>query len=202
MINSKMGASGTLGIKVIKPPKAPLSYRLKNSLRWSFLTGWMIYHLAGLFTRITKIPTLRSRLTGRVIYGDGRMVDLGVLGYRSITNAGVAFLVDDWDSDAQDITTMNYHACGVGTTAENVTDTGPETERNARASGTKSQPSANVLQSVATISNTGTFAITEHVLMSAVTGGTAWDRTVFAALNLTDGDSLQTTYQCTVSAGG
>jgi hypothetical protein len=197
-----MGASGSLGIKVTRVPKAPLSYRLKNVLRWSFLTGWLFYHLAGLFSRITKIPTFRSRLTGRVIHADGRIVDYGVLGYRSITNAGVAFLVDDWDSDAQDITTMNYHACGVGTTAENVADTGPETERNARASGTKSQPSANILQSVGTISNTGTFAITEHVLMSAVTSGTAWDRTVFSALNLTDADSVAFTYQCTISAGG
>lgn len=202
MIKRDIFMRGGLSYKISRAPKPPWTWRLRNAIRPYFWTGWLGYHLARGFSRLTGVSTLTSRLEAKVHKIDGTVINYGVLGYRSVTNAGVAFLVDDWDNDATDITTFNYHACGVGTTAENVADTGPETERNARASGTKSQPSANVLQTVATISNTGTFAITEHVIMSAVTAGTAWDRTVFAALNLVAADQVQFTYQLTVNAGG
>jgi hypothetical protein len=51
--------------------------------------------------------------------------------------------------------------------------------------------------------DSGTPAVTEHGLFSASTTGTLLDRTVFAAINLigANGDSLQSTYSFTLTAG-
>ena len=159
------------------------------------------------FGLLTVHGSLSARLCKRV--GDsalngGRMIDLGLLGSRVVTNAGVAFLVDDCADDTADITTMNYHDSGTGGTAENATDTALVTQAGptTRATGTKSQPSANILQTVGTVSYTGTLAIVEHGLFNqAAQGGTLWDRTVFSAINVVSGDSIEFTYQCTLTAG-
>jgi hypothetical protein len=60
------------------------------------------------------------------------------------------------------------------------------------------------LTSTATVSFDATAAITEHGLFSqaATGGGTLWDRTVFSAINVVSGDSIQFAYSLTVSAGG
>ena len=206
-INSKLQFGGSLGVKKITPPKAPLSWRIRNTMRWGFISGWFFYHLAWLFSWVTGIPTLRSKLQARVIKADGTIIDYGVLGYKSITDAGVAFLVDDWDDDTTDITTMNFHASGTSSAAENVTDTALGAEATTvtdRVAGTKTQPSANVLQSVGTNAFTGSAAVVEHGLFSVITesAGVLWDRTVFTVINVVNGDSIQYTYQCTISAGG
>ena len=150
------------------------------------------------------VLTSYGTLSAVVIKANGERVDYGVLGMRQVTDVGVAFLVDDWDDDTTDITAMNYHDSGTGGTAENQTDTilvtqaGPTT----RATGTKSQPSANILQSVGTIAYTGTLGITEHGLFSqAAQGGVLWDRTLFTVINVVNGDSIEFTYQCTLTAG-
>jgi hypothetical protein len=134
-------------------------------------------------------------------------LDYGILSYRVITDAGVAFLVDDWDTAAQEITNMNYHASGTGAVAEAVGDTALGAEATTitdRVAGTKSQPAANQLRSVGTQSYTGAGAITEHGLFSVITesSGILWDRSVFAAINVGNGDSIQWTYTCTVNSGG
>jgi hypothetical protein len=130
-------------------------------------------------------------------------LDYGLVSCRVITNAGVAFLVDDWNNDATDITTMNYHDSGTGTVAEAVTDTGLGTPcGEARDAGTKSKPTANQLRTVATHTYAGSFAITEHGIFSATTAGTLWDRSVFAAINVVANDKIEFTYTCTVNAGG
>lgn len=152
-----------------------------------------------------------SRLYGTVIRKDGTIEHLGLLGTKSITDAGVAFLVDDWDNSVTDLTTMNFHGSGTGTNAENVTDTALQTESttalnpdSTRATGTRSQPAANQYRSVGTLTYDAVTAVTEHGILSqaATGGGTLWDRTVFTAINVASGDSIQFTYTCTVSSGG
>jgi hypothetical protein len=55
---------------------------------------------------------------------------------------------------------------------------------------------------VGTISYSGTLAIVEHGLFDqAAQGGTLWDRTVFATINVVSGDAIQFTYDCTLTAG-
>jgi len=147
--------------------------------------------------------TMIGELRGELIRADGTSLDLGVLGKCSVTDAGVAFLVDDWDSGANDFSLFNFHDSGTGVVAENVADVGLGTPAGpARVAGTKSQPSANQARSVATITYTATLSITEHGFFSASTGVTLWDRTVFASIGVDNTDSIQFTYTLTINAGG
>lgn len=134
---------------------------------------------------------------------DGKRTDLGVVGTRVVTTAGVNYLAADMNDGASDINAFDFHDSGTGVVAEAVGDTALGTAAGpARVSGTASNPTANQYRSVATISYTATLAITEHGLFSASTAGTLWDRTVFAAVNVVSGESIQFTYTLTINAGG
>ena len=162
--------------------------------------------------RALGVCTIHGALSARVCkrvgdsaWNGGRMIDLGLLGNREVTDAGVAELVDDWDDSSGDISLFNYHDSGTDNTAEDqaqtnlIAEAGPTT----RATGAKTQPSANIIQSVGTIAYTGTLAIVEHGLFStaARTTDLMWDRTVFSVINVVSGDSIEFTYQCTFTAG-
>jgi len=98
---------------------------------------------------------------------------------------------------------FKFHDSGVGTTAENVANTDMETtDGESRATGTQTEGTSVEYKSVGTISYTTTKAITEHGLFNASTGVTLLDRTVFTALNVVNGDSIQFTYTLTWTAGG
>ena len=122
-----------------------------------------------------------------------------------VTTAGVNYMASDFASGGvtPTISGFKFHDSGTGTVAAAVTDTalgipaGP-----ARVTGTPSNPTANQYRSVATIAYTATLAITEWGLFSASTVGTLWDRRVFAAINVVNGDSIQFTYTLTVNNGG
>lgn len=145
-------------------------------------------------------PVLRARVTRHrrgVIAHD----DLGVIARKIITTAGVNFLASAFVNTVEP-EVLNFHASGTGTAAEAAGDTVLGTEVEARVSGTQSNPSANVYRTVATINYTATRAITEHGIFSASTSGTLWDRSVFSAINVINGDSIQWTYNLTLSSGG
>ena len=72
----------------------------------------------------------------------------------------------------------------------------------ARVAGTQDNGTSKHYKSVATIPFTSTLAITEHGLFSASTSGTLWDHSVFAAINVVSGDSIQFTYDLTINDGG
>jgi len=135
---------------------------------------------------------------------------LGLASMRVVTTAGVNFLVDAFQNTTE-LENFIYHAIGTGTTAENVSDTALETEltteyivNSTRATGSATEgASANIFRTVGTNTVDASVAITEHAPMSqeAAGGGTAFDRSVFSANNLTNGESLQTTYDGTFTAG-
>lgn len=209
-MQSDLGFSGNLATRKISAPGPGLRWKLKNTLRWSYFWGWLVNMLAILFSKVTGVPTITSVLEGRLIRADGQVINYGVLSRRVVTDAGVAFLVDDWDSSAVDITDLHFHGCGTGTTAEAAGDTALVTESttalnpdSTRATGTESQPAANQLRTVGTLTFDASAAITEHGIFSqaATGGGTLWDRSVFSAINVVSGDSIQFTYTCTVSSG-
>jgi hypothetical protein len=211
MINSKMQPHGALMARHIKAAKAPLGWRLRNTLRWAYVWGWIVNLMARMFSRLTGAVTMTSELRGRLRRADGSWVDYGTLGRRVITTAGVTFLRDDFNNNAQDITTLNYHGAGTGTNAEATGDTALQTEcttalnpDSTRATGTRSTPSATTYQTVGTLTFDATAAVTEHGIFSqsATGGGTLWDRTVFSAINVASGDSIQFTYVLTLTAGG
>lgn len=127
------------------------------------------------------------------------------LGSGVVTTAGVVYMAADMAGGASDINAFAYHHSGIGTVAAAVGDTGlgNVTGVPARVLGTNSTPgSTNVFRSVATIAYTSALAITEWGLFSASTAGTMWDRKVFAAINVVSGDSIQFTYDLTITAGG
>lgn len=142
-------------------------------------------------------------LSGTRIRADGNVTDLGILSRRVVTTAGVNYLAADFNAGAADINAFTFHASGTGTVAEAIGDTALGTDSAvARVSGAQSNPTANQYRTVATMSYVSTLAITEHGVFSASTAGTLWDRSVFAAINVVSGDSIQFTYTLTCTAGG
>jgi hypothetical protein len=87
-------------------------------------------------------------------------------------------------------------------TAEAIGNTAMETtDGESRATGTQTESAANAYQSVGTIAYTSTKAVTEHGLFNDSSAGTLMDRTVFSAINVVSGDSIQFTYTLTLTAG-
>lgn len=180
--------------------KAPLLARLKNARRVLPVRAklWVARRMH--ITTIVGELRLRHYDASRGVW-----IDYGVVGMRGVTDAGVAFLNDDWENDAQNITTMNFHAFGTGIAAEMNSDTLLGTEVETRETGTKSQPAANQLETVATHTFGATFVIAEHGIFSVITFNTItlWDRTLFGAtIGVDSGDQIQATYTCTLNAGG
>ena len=119
---------------------------------------------------------------------------------KKFTTAARDAVVDAF-TGAFTLSNFNYHDAGTGTTAEANSQTALVTPwGGARVSGTQSQPTADVYQTVATISFNNTFAITEHGVFSASTVGTLLDRTLFTAINVVSGDSITFTFQLTIAA--
>lgn len=137
----------------------------------------------------------------------GQAVNLGLVSSRLVTTAGANYMRDDFNAATglADITNFNFHDSGTGVVAEAVGDTalGFQAGPTTRATGTQSSPATKQYRSVGTIAYTATLAITEHGLFSqSAQGGTLWDRSVFTAINVVNGDSIQYTYTLTISDGG
>lgn len=171
-------------------------YQIKNwRSRWrSFLSGGK--------TPCGKV-IFKGELSAVLIRANGKRINLGLLGKRSVTTAGVNFLRNDFAAQAEDISTFKYHDCGTGVVAESVDDTALGTPYGgARATGTQDYGTSKHYKTVGTISFTSSLAITEHGIFSAATAGTLWDRTVFSAINVGNGDSIQFTYDLLINDGG
>jgi hypothetical protein len=66
------------------------------------------------------------------------------------------------------------------------------------------EASATQLRSTGTLTFDNTVAVTEHGLFSqaATGGGVLWDRSIFTAVNVVSGDSIQFQYTASLTAGG
>jgi len=203
MVNGNMRMSGQVGVRVMRAPGPGLRWKLANALRWSYIFGWLANGMAKALSAWSGVPTLTAELRAVLIRGDGSRVNYGVLSRRVVTTAFVTFMVDQMQTDTTAWGDMKYHASGVGATAENVANTDMETaDGESRVAGSQTEGAANVYVSVGTISYTSTKAITEHGLFNASTGPTLLDRSVFSAVNVVSGDSVQYTYSLTVNSGG
>lgn len=201
MVGNDVTFGGALRARKIK---APLSWRAANALRFGYWWGWLAHVVAHWYTRLFGPPVILGKLSAVLVRNDGSTIDYGVLGYRVVTTAYVNLLVDELQSSQAGHSTFLYHDSGTGTTAEASGDTTLVTKvETGRATGTQTEgASANIYRSVGTISYTGTRAVTEHGLFNASSGGTLMDRTVFSAINVVSGDSIQFTYELTATAGG
>jgi len=146
--------------------------------------------------------TFKSKLYAKVIRANGKIEEIGLIAERMVTTAGVNALVDAFQA-LFTLSDFKYHGSGTGAVAEAITDTALGLEAGTRATGSQIEgASANIYKTVGTITYTGTYAITEHGIFSAATTGTLWDRSVFSAINVVNGDSIQFTYELTCNAGG
>src|SRR3989304_659539 len=171
----QLALRGEMKTKIIRASGPGLGWNLRNRLRWSFVWGWLTTWLAKVFSRFSGIVTLTSELSIRAKL-NGRWVNFGVVSRRVVTDAFVAYVVDDWDSGANVIDNFNYHGCGTGAVAEAAGDIALGAE------------CTTVLNPDSTQAATG--------------GGTLMDRSVFAVINVASGDSIQFTYTLTLNSGG
>lgn len=198
-MNGRIGPAGELEARLIERDPAEacgLRWKLRNLPK--VLRAWRV-----LLASILRIPTYYGKLHIRHLGDDGRIVDYGLVSCRVVTTAFVNFVVDQLQTETSVFGDFKYHDSGVGTTAENVTDTDIETtDGESRATGTQVEgATANIYKSVGTIAYTTTKAVTEHILANASTAGTAMDRTVFSVINVVNGDSIEFTYELTLTAG-
>jgi hypothetical protein len=184
-------------------------WKLRN-LRY-FLPGWINVTLARTIARTTHLPATYGQLWVRTIE-DGEARDYGLVGLKMVTTAGVTKIVDFLR--ANDTTTgqnFKYHGLGTGSTGEATGDTALVTELtteynpdSTRATGSQTNNGATVYRTVGsnTLDGTPGAALREHGVFSASSAGTLLDRTVYAAINLSSGDTFGSTYDLTVAAGG
>jgi hypothetical protein len=237
MYGGEANMSGGLALVVERPgrviepmervlPERPLTVRemLGQSMPTPGLTPdvfrWRAANMPLYLRSLRKVAAARA-VGAVVIYGslylevireDGLRLDLGLVGHKVVTTAGVTKTVDFLR--ANDVTTgtnFKFHGIGTGSTAEAAGDTTLVTELtteyapdNTRPTGSQTNNGATVYRTVGTVTVDATpgAAIREHGVFSAATAGTLLDRTVFAAITLSSGDSIAATYDLTVAAGG
>lgn len=226
IFSSKLSPSGELGLRVFRSvPAKLLTFRdiirhgLPNPSETREVNLWRLRNLPNLFrgfwkvmtARFLRIPHFYGAVSLRVTRSDGEIVNLGLASLRVVTNAGVAFIVDAFQNTVE-LENMKYHGYGTGTNAEAVGDTALQTElttqyasNNTRPTGSTTEgATANIYRSVGTVTPDASVALTEHGIFDQASnaGGVLLDRSVFSAVNLNgSGDSLQSTYDLTFTAG-
>lgn len=220
---------GVSMVAVTKPPRRALTIR--ESLAWGLprrglapgVAMWRVRNLPNfwrgfwrvLVARVLGIPTHYGALFLSVTRGDGTIVSLGLASYRVVTDVGVGFIVDTFQN-LKESENMKFHGFGTGTTAEAAGDTALVTELTTQYAVDSTRPTgsttegatANIYRTVATLTpdSGGVIAVTEHGVFdqAATGGGVLLDRSKFAAVNLdsANGDSLQATYDLTLTSGG
>ena len=169
---------------------------------------------------ISKLPSrlvdTRDLYAGRLAVGKAELSlvhydingnikkNYGVVCKKKVTGAFVTDIVANMVTDTTAFGDYKYHDCGTGNTAEANTQTALVTPYGgARATGTQvagGTAAAPTYTSVGTVSFTGTLAIVEHAVFIASSSGTMLDRSLFSAVNVVNGDSIQFTYVLTINA--
>ena len=101
------------------------------------------------------------------------------------------------------VANFDYVAIGTGTTAASAGDTALEAEITT-GGGERVQVTPTVSSNVLTLTNTfnftSDFAVTEAGILNASSGGDLYAHSVFSAVNVSNGDSFQITFNVTYSA--
>ncbi len=190
------------------------------------LAAALVYSLFfGLVPAVKEYNAIREKLCMQVVHRDGSRSDKGCVererpqqraglsfalpsAHAVVTTVGKGFLVDAWQNIVE-MEIMKFHGVGTGTNAAAAGDTALQTEittqinpDSTRATGSLTEgASANIFRTVGTVSFDGSAAVTEWGLFSqaATGGGTMFSRIVFSAINVSNGDSIQFTYDLTVN---
>jgi len=221
-----LGFGGRVGLQVIRKENAKeltFSEMIRQTFpRWELSREVNLYKVKNIrnvwrglwrvgLAKLFKVPHFYGSVWARLIKANGQIVDYGLVSLRVVTTAGVNFIVDAFQNTTE-LENMKFHGIGTGGTAEAIGDTALVTELttqynpdNTRATGSTIEgASANIYRTVGTNTVDAAAAITEHGIFTqaATGGGTLLDRSLFSVINLANGDSLQTTYDLTCSAGG
>jgi len=139
---------------------------------------------------------LAASLAGHPMYG---LLSAGL-----VTAVGANYMAADWlAASTAHIQDFKYHDSGTGTTAASAANTALVTPTGlARVAGTQTNPTANQVRSVATITYNSSFGVAEWGLFSAATSGTLWDRKVFGVKNVLATGTIEFAYLMTVNSGG
>jgi len=204
--------SRELGIREIAHyglPRAGLDDRV-NAWRTANFRHLVRGARRALLARTLKLANFYGTLYLDHIQADGDTLELGLASMRVVTTAGVGYIVDAFQNLVE-LETMKFHGIGTGTNAEASGDTALQTESttalnpdSTRATGSLTETSSNIFRTVGTNTVDASVACTEHGILSqaATGGGVLLDRSVFSVVNLASGDSLQSTYDLTLTAGG
>jgi hypothetical protein len=158
------------------------------------------FHL--FFPGRSRVLVPEGKLYAKVIRKDGTVEDKGLISTKVVTDAFVNYIVDELQASSGGIANFRFHAAGIGGAAENQTDTTLSSEVETRATGTRTEgASANIYKTVGTVNFGSAFAVVEHGLFRASSGDVLADRSVFAAINVGSGDSIEFTYELTLPAG-
>ena len=165
-----------------------------NQWRWRNQDHYLETFEAVLQALRQQLPTFFGTLSLAKIRADGSVLELGVVGHKVVTTAGVNKIVA-FMNKGDTATGQNwlYHGIGKGTTAEATGNTGLVTELTTEYATANTRPSgsqgvgatSNVYRTAATVA-VGTVGssqvITEHGVFSAqgVGSGTLLDRSMFS----------------------
>ena len=162
-----------------------------------------------------EIPHMYGRLWIQTVDKNGDVHDYGLASLRCVTTAAVNAMVEVMNGTtpaSTALTVWKYHALGTGTNAEATSDTALQTELTTQYSTDNTRPTGsqtvgatnNVYRTAATITVDASVALTEHGIFNqaAVGGGILLDRTVFAVVNLSSGESFVGRYDFLIAAGG
>jgi len=159
----------------------------------------------GLPEAVTEVT---AELAAKVLRADGSVEDKGVVSRKIVSTAFLTELTNAMRATGASVTRIQnykYHAWGTSTASENAGHNdvqSPALPTNApgtRVTGTQAG-SANTYVSVATITAAGTLAITEHCISPDTTSPSyGLDRSLFPAINVNAGDSIQFTYTLTLT---
>lgn len=139
----------------------------------------------------------RGVLRAVKITRDGERVDYGIVSKHLVTQAFVKRLAAQMAADFAAADEWKHHASGTSSAAESNSQTALGTEVATRSAGTQSDVSAGTTgnyQTIATITYGGAFSIREHAVFNAAAVGTMMDRSVFAAITVGTGDSIEFTF--------
>lgn len=143
-----------------------------------------------------------TRLTGRIkfdLFDENGNLKQHEEVNNVVVTVGKTYLANWLTAATQSDYFMRYIGLGEGTTPASASDTDLETPLATRVAGTLSNAS-NVWQNIASFGpGVDTGAVTESGIFSASSGGTMLAHQVFPVVNKGAGDTLQVTWQVTIS---
>lgn len=170
-------------------------------LNWGWIRGWLGYKLARPFHKLTGTLVFTTVWKARdLTHG----IDYGIVGFRCVTQLGVAKMMGDWHSDTSTMYDVKYFGYGIVATAENTGDTTLYSEVETRDGATMYLGGAgNSISFVTTHTYASAYTLREIGLLSALSNGTLWDRTVLSpTVTVAGGTAVEWTYVITAVAGG